>query len=43
VRVERVIGDGAYGSGDNRAACANRPDHSIDLVSVVHQDIVENR
>jgi hypothetical protein len=33
VRVERVIGDGAYGSGDNRAACANRPDHGIDLVS----------
>ena len=33
VTVERVIGDGAYGSGDNRATCANYPDHSIDLVS----------
>ena len=33
VTVERVIGDGAYGSGDNRAACANYPSHSIDLVS----------
>jgi len=33
VTVERVIGDGAYGSGDNRAACANYPDHNIDLVS----------
>jgi transposase len=31
--VERVIGDGAYGSGDNRAACADYPDHAIDLVS----------
>lgn len=37
VRVERVIGDGAYGSGDNRAACANRPYHSIDLVSPVQR------
>jgi hypothetical protein len=33
VTVERVIGDGAYGSGDNRAACANYSGHSIDLVS----------
>lgn len=33
VTVERVIGDGAYGSGDNRAACANHPEHSVDLVS----------
>lgn len=33
VTVERVIGDGAYGSGDNRDACADYPDHSIDLVS----------
>jgi len=33
VTVERVLGDGAYGSGDNRAACANYPSHSIDLVS----------
>jgi hypothetical protein len=37
VIVERVIGDGAYGSGDNRAACANYPDHSIDLVSPMSQ------
>lgn len=33
VTVERAIGDGAYGSGENRAACANYPDHPIDLVS----------
>ena len=33
VTVERVIGDGAYGSGDNRAACVGYPGHSIDLVS----------
>jgi transposase len=32
VTVERVIGDGAYGAGKNRAACAER-DESIDLVS----------
>jgi hypothetical protein len=32
VTVERVIGDGAYGSGKNRAACAER-DEPIDLVS----------
>lgn len=37
VTVERVIGDGAYGSGDNRAACANRPDHAIDLVSPIQR------
>jgi transposase len=30
VTVERVIGDGAYGTGDNRAACMQR---HIDLVS----------
>ena len=30
ITVERVIGDGAYGTGDNRAACAK--DH-VDLVS----------
>jgi hypothetical protein len=33
VTVERVIGDGAYGSGKNRAACDNYPRHAIDLVS----------
>ncbi len=33
VTVERVIGDGAYGSGDNRAACADSLEHSVDLVS----------
>jgi hypothetical protein len=32
VVVERAIGDGAYGSGDNRAACVER---GIDLVSPV--------
>ena len=33
VTVERVIGDGAYGSGENRAACANYPPHPIDLIA----------
>jgi transposase len=33
VPVERVIGDGAYGSGEIRAACANYPAHPIDLVA----------
>jgi hypothetical protein len=37
VTVERVIGDGAYGSGDNRAACAEHPGHRIDLVSPIRQ------
>ena len=32
VTVERVIGDGAYGSGKNRAACAER-DEFVDLIS----------
>jgi hypothetical protein len=35
--VDRAIGDGAYGSGKNRAACAQRPDHAIDLVSPLAQ------
>jgi transposase len=33
VTVEQVIGDGAYGSGENRAACATYPDHPVDLVA----------
>jgi hypothetical protein len=33
VTVESVMGDGAYGSGENRAACAERPDSPIDLLS----------
>jgi hypothetical protein len=33
VEVERVLGDGAYGAGANRAACAERPDAPVDLVS----------
>jgi hypothetical protein len=37
VTVERVIGDGAYGSGDNRAACAERAGQAIDLVSPISQ------
>jgi hypothetical protein len=37
VTVDRAIGDGAYGSGKNRAACAQRPDHAIDLVSPLAQ------
>ena len=32
VEVERVIGDGAYNSGDNLAACATHPGHAIDLM-----------
>jgi transposase len=36
VTIERVIGDGAYGSGKNRAACAER-DEPIDLVSPLAQ------
>ena len=32
VAVERVIGDGAFGSGELRAACAKREDQPIDLV-----------
>jgi hypothetical protein len=33
VTVERTLGDGAYGSGANRAACAERTATPIDLVS----------
>jgi hypothetical protein len=33
VTVERVIGDGAYGSGENRAACATYEGHPVDLVA----------
>jgi hypothetical protein len=33
VTVEQAIGDGAYGSGKNRAACDNYPGHAVDLVS----------
>jgi len=36
VIVERVLGDGAFGSGKNRAACADR-DEPIDLVSPMAQ------
>ena len=31
VRIESAMGDGAYGSGENRAACAKRPENPIDL------------
>jgi hypothetical protein len=37
VTVERVIGDGAYGSGKNRAACDNYPGNAVDLVSPLAQ------
>ena len=37
VIVERAIGDGAYGSGKNRAACDNYPGHAVDLVSPLAQ------
>ena len=33
VTVERVLGDGAYGSGANRAACATYAGHPVDLVA----------
>lgn len=33
VIVECALGDGAYGSGKNRAACAERPDNPIDLLA----------
>jgi transposase len=35
VTIERVLGDGAYGSGQNRADCAEHPGYPIDLVSPV--------
>jgi len=37
VTVERVIGDGAYGSGKNRAACDQYRGHGVDLVSPLAQ------
>jgi transposase len=37
VTVDRAIGDGAYGSGKNRAACDRYPDHAVDLVSPLAQ------
>ena len=37
VLVERVIADGAFGSGEKRAACVNYDPHPIDLVSPVAQ------
>ncbi len=33
ITVERVIGDGAYGSGENFMACAAHPGHAVDLVT----------
>ena len=35
VTVERVMGDGAYGSGENLTACANYPAHPVDLLTPV--------
>jgi hypothetical protein len=37
VTVERIIGDGAYLSGDNLAACAAHPEHPVDLVAPLHR------
>jgi hypothetical protein len=37
VTVDRAMGDGAYGSGKNRAACDQYPGHVIDLVSPLAQ------
>ena len=33
VTVEQVIGDGAYGSGENRAACATHQPEPVDLMA----------
>lgn len=33
LEVEQALADGAFGSGDNRAACAEELDHPVDLVS----------
>src|SRR5271157_2104649 len=40
VKVEQVLGDGAYGSGINRAACAERIDVPVDLVSPMRRPAV---
>ena len=37
VTVERAIVDGAYGSGKNRADCAEHPGHPVDLLSPIRQ------
>jgi hypothetical protein len=37
VTVERAIADGAYGSGKNRADCAEYPGHPVDLLSPMRQ------
>jgi hypothetical protein len=37
VIVERVIADGAYLSGDNLAACADHPEHPVDLVGPLNR------
>jgi transposase len=37
VTVERIIGDGAYGSGANRAACALHQEQPVDLVAPLAQ------
>jgi hypothetical protein len=37
VTVEQMIGDGAFGSGELRAACANYPGHIIDLLAPLAQ------
>lgn len=37
VMVTRAMGDGAYGSGKNRAACNQYPGHAVDLVSPLAQ------
>jgi len=39
VAVERVLGDGAYGSGKNRADCAEHPANPVDLVSPVRRPV----
>jgi hypothetical protein len=39
VTVERLIGDGAYGSGENRAACATHQPAPVDLVAPLAQPV----
>ena len=39
VIVERILGDGAYGSGQNLAGCANYPAHPVDLLAPLERPV----
>ncbi len=43
VRVGRVIGDGAYPSGENLAGCADHPGHPVELVSPLEHGLRATR